>query len=141
MRSQQVVKYILAGRDLNLLRQDFKYTINLKCGESFSFHDYKIIQQNATFVDFKINFRFGGIYIPRNRIRHRGDKKIVIKRYTRIFHDMIKSTNVPEIETKEDITKEKKKRVKKAVPKEQIVGILAIQLGRMPTEEEITNYK
>lgn len=131
----------MAGRDLNLLREDFKFTISLECGESFSFHDYKIVQQNDKFVDFKINFRFGGIYIPRNRIRHRGEKKIVIKRYTRIFHNMIKSTNVPEIITKQDITKEKRPRKKKVVPKEQIVGILAIQLGRMPTEQEIQNYK
>lgn len=141
MKESTLLKMILAGRDLSKLREDFKFTIALECGEEFSFHDYKIIRQNADFVDFKINFRFSGLYIPRDRIVNRKGVKTTIKRHTRIFHSMIKSTNVPEIVVKKEITKERKPRKKKEIPKAQIVGELFLQLGRVPTEKEIQNYK
>ena len=80
INSKQLIKMIHSGRDMKEILSSFNYRDSLVCGESFAFHDYKVISLSDSEIHMKINFKKNGIYIPRNRIIHRGEKKLVKKR-------------------------------------------------------------
>lgn len=136
MNESQVINLIHRGRSLKEIFESVKYNINLACGESFGFYDYKVVSQTDNHIDLKINFKHGGRYVPYDRIRKRAGH--VVSRYIHLTSEMVVSSNLPELNGQVKI---KQPRKSKEYSRMEIIGALAQELGRMPSESEIINYK
>ena len=131
MNSKSVIRAVYSGMSIQDIRERFRFTIRLNCGEEFSFFNYKILDITEELVSIKIQFQLNGRFIPCDRkIKMKDAPSKTIPRSLVLKRSMIQYHNVPEIE---GLKKPRKIKLNKF----EVIGKLVSELGRVPSEHEI----